>query len=254
MKKVTLVSLYGEKHGDLKVLIQECQEMIMESKLGKVFNPYEIEQVHGTIIGMEKHEDHNELFNKNIYDKSGVKLEMHYEVLLDVIEQYLPLTIRFGGFGKNDEPFLSNGKRPYIRSFQVQWDSSRFTLIGWPHEDGKYCDRKLWGLREALERKCNIKHKYSDDNDLFMVLGQIECVDQERDQLADCETRSLEKKVREYLSGNKRDIEITDERLFIVQYEKETLSLDCTTRPYCIHSYKCSRKGEFNEFVRKLYE
>ncbi|MFQ6054650.1 MAG: hypothetical protein ACE5J3_01545 [Methanosarcinales archaeon] len=118
MKQVTMVSLYGQKRGDLERLIKKCWEMINVSKFRRLFEPYHMNQIHGTIVGF--------------------------------------------------------GKTPYELSFQVQLATSKLTLIGWPHKNLNFTDKRmLWDLRHEIETKCNIKHKYENDNDLFMVLGEI---------------------------------------------------------------------------------
>ena len=54
MKQVTLVSLYGHKPEALVQLISDCTAIIQASPLTRVFRPYQVEQIHGTINGLLK--------------------------------------------------------------------------------------------------------------------------------------------------------------------------------------------------------
>jgi len=251
MKQISMVSLYGQKRGDLERLIKKCWEMISVSIFRRVFEPYHINQIHGTIIGMEKLIGFDDPFNANIWQVSGNKVTMMYAELLNIIARHLPMTIRFGGFDKDYKEFTSFGKTPYERSFQVQWPTFKFTLIGWPHKDLNFTSKQiLWDPRHEIETRCNIKHKYENDNDLFMVLGGIEglqlLTDSELDELKS-KSASLEETVREYLRKNPVDVEITAEQVFLAQYSRETLSLD-STNVYCIQN-----PGIHADFIQSLY-
>ena len=52
LMQATLVSFYGNKLKELEKFILACQKRIIEI-IGTSFLPYELEQVHGTIIGLE---------------------------------------------------------------------------------------------------------------------------------------------------------------------------------------------------------
>lgn len=53
MELLTLVSLYGDKVPEFAQLITECQSVVAEV-LKEDFEPYEIAQVHATLIGLEE--------------------------------------------------------------------------------------------------------------------------------------------------------------------------------------------------------
>jgi hypothetical protein len=53
MRQVTLVAFYGEKLDELSTLITQCHERLI-SILVDVFSPYDIPQVHATIVGLER--------------------------------------------------------------------------------------------------------------------------------------------------------------------------------------------------------
>jgi len=253
MKQVTMVSLYGQKDKKLKRLIEDCWEKINASKFRRIFKPYDMEQIHGTIIGMGKLIGFSELYNANIWHDLEDRRIMDFNDLVDIVKGYLPMTVRFGGFNENYDKFTSLGKIPYERSFQVQWKTSRFTLIGWPHKNGNFTDKKiLLELRNEIEKKCNIRHKYAryNDNDLYMVLGEIKWLHLlTNSKLQELKMKSalLEESIREYLRKNYTDVKITDEQVFLAQLEKETLPLD-STNVYYIQDPRIN-----NSFIQNLY-
>ena len=63
MRQVTLVALYGQKSEELRDLIIEIQDII-GSHPGVNFQSYDFEQVHGTIVGLERVID-SAMFNMN---------------------------------------------------------------------------------------------------------------------------------------------------------------------------------------------
>lgn len=245
MKQATLVSLYGQKTKPLVQLIKTCTEIIQQSALDRVFRPYNINQIHGTLIGMEKLVDQSKHFNANIWKDSGNKVEMDFTNLLPTLLKHLPMTFRFGGFKPAFNRFNSLGCLPFERSFQIQWATNRVTLIGWPHVNGDYTStRCLNFLRHEIAETCHINHKYKNDNDLFLVLGEISSLD----KFSESEIENLhnagnfiEKEIRDYLAVNELDVIIDEETVFIVQYEDESLSLN-STEPYCLSNKKLNAK------------
>ncbi len=252
MKQVTLISLYGSKPPELEKLLKSLIERILSSKLRKIFKPYHISQIHGTIIGMEKLSESPQFFNANKWYDLGNKVEMLYSQLSKVISEYLPMTIRLGGFGKSYKHFTSFGDSPYKRSFQLQLAAGKVVLIGWPHHNENFSGRILWNLRKEIEIKCNIRHKYAkfEDNDFFIVLGDLERWDtffgQELAELQ-AESTALEENIRSYLSVNPVDIVLALENIYIAQYERETLPTDSTK------TYSAKRLYLTDSFIRKLY-
>jgi len=252
MKQLTLVSLYGQKEKSLAMLIQECTEIIQQSVLRQVFRPYSPNQIHGTIIGMEKLIGYSKHFNANLEAISGNKIEMDFAKLLPTLSQHLPMTIRFGGFSSEFSDFNSLGGLPYQRSFQVQWPSNRITIIGWPHAKGDFTTtRQLNGLRDSISATCNISHKYRDDNDLFMVLGEITSL--ERFSESEIEklhpaASSVEREVRDYLASQELDVVIDLDSVSVAQYEDAKLSLDSTT-PFQVSNQELDADFISNLFI-----
>jgi hypothetical protein len=252
MKQLSLISLYGQKPPSLASLITRCSEFIQESGFGHIFRPYHLHQIHGTLFGMETLTGSPEWFNANIWSHTGRKEAMNFETLRETVMPYLPMTVRFGGFGKTWNGFTSFGKIPYERSFQVQWTANKVTLIGWPHRKGEFSPSPpLDNLRRDAAAKCNMRHKYDDDNDLFLVLGEITGLeilpDSQRREIKSAASR-LEEKVRKFLEKNLIDVEIGYDQVFLARYGKESLPLD-STDVYCIS------KPEIDAgFMKSLYE
>lgn len=251
MKQVTLVCLYGHKTKSLEQLIRDCMDLIQQSPLRRVFRPYLLSQIHGTIIGMEKMIGYSDNFNANIWSSNGNKTVMNFNEFLPTLHQHFPMTVQIGGFGQEFNKFDSFGHSPYERSFQVQWVSNRFTIIGWPHSKGDYTTvRKLNKVRDALGENCNIKHKYSGDNDLFIVLGEIVNLESFTDEeLAQFKmaAQMLETEVRNYLSATKLDVTIDLDAVSVAQYELETLALSSTV------AHRITNPGISSEFFASLY-
>jgi len=252
MKQLSLISLYGQKPASLANLITRCSEFIQESRFRHIFRPYHPHQIHGTLFGMETLTGSPEWFNANTWSHTGRKEAMNFEPLREAVMQYLPMTVRFGGFGKAFNGFKSFGKFPYERSFQVQWTTNKVTLIGWPHRNDEFSPNLLLNnLRGDVAAKCNMRHKYDDDNDLFLVIGEIAGLeilpDSERKEIKSAAS-SLEEKVRKFLEKNLIDVEIGSDQVFLARYGKESLPLD-STDVYCIN------KPEIDAgFIKSLYE
>jgi hypothetical protein len=256
MKQLTLLSLYGHKRKPLAQLIGGCVEIISQSPLRRVFKPYHPLQIHGTLVGMEKLIGYSDDFNANIWVDSGIKTRMDFSLLVDTLKQHLPMTVRFGGFPHFFSEFKSLGLSPYERSFQVQWPTNRFTLIGWPHTRSDFtADRRLEKFREDMKKNCHIQHKFKNDNDLFLVVGEIvgleNLSDIELKEIKDVETPLLETTVRDYLANLAKqkgvDIEIKPDEVCIAQYEKETLDLHSTI-PHRVND------GMSSNFISRLYD
>ena len=252
MKQLTLLSLYGHGGGRWHNLSAAAWRSSHSHHSAEFFKPYHPLQIHGTLVGMEKLIGYSDDFNVNIWVDSGINTHMDFSLLVDTLKQHLPMTVRFGGFPQ----FLSEFKRdlglsPYERSFQVQWPTNRFTLIGWPHRRGDFtADRLLEKFREDMKNNCHIQHKFKNDNDLFLVVGEIVGLKNLSDiELAQIKgaTPSLESDVRNYLVARKVDLKITADEVCIAQYEKETLDLHSTI-PHRVND------GMSANFISGLYD
>lgn len=253
MKQMTLISLYGSKPKKLQEPLKVLCDKIQSSNLKSFFKPYNLDQIHGTIIGMEKLPGSNDFYNANIWREFKNKRKMDFDPLIDVLYTHLPITIRIGGFDSSYKGFMSLDRKPYERSFQIQWSTRKVTLIGWPHEDEEFRSKNLWLLRKDIEEKCNIRHKYAKlkDNDFFMVLGELTGFNSLSEQeLRKLRTQSavLEENIRQYLSYTPIDIQITSKDVFIALYENEALPLESTK------IYGVEKHGANNSFIKTLYK
>lgn len=228
MKQQTLVAFYGEKKEDLSSLVQSIWTEIQQSPLKDFFIPYDIEQVHATITGLEKIPDFSLPLNLNIWEKTGRKKEMDFSGLPATVKASLPLTIQFGGFPEAFSEMKSFGQSLYQRSFQVNWTSGRVVLIGWPVDQHGRPSDALLRLRQQLYQKHQILHKYEGDNDCYLVLGRLQGLDQlSPGSISNLKTtqQELEVKIRKYLYGYPYRIQFGLDQLTVVQYTDTTLPL-----------------------------
>ena len=176
---VTLVALYGDKPSPLSQLIANIQNYL--TKLPK-FTPYQIEQVHGTVIGCEGLKKREGIISQWFYLNRHEIRYLDCGSWLEYLQNsnFFPLNICFGGYKLDrDYNFLSRAQHPYNRSFQLQKiDNTTYipVLIGWPKRDG-LITLELDNLRRDAQ-KFNFLHKYHDtadriDNDFYLRLGSI---------------------------------------------------------------------------------
>jgi len=124
-------------------------------------------------------------------------------------------------------------------------------LMGWPmEEESNVSSSKLVKLREKLNRQNKVRHKYNNDNDFYLVIGQFENLEGLKDsELLELreEAERLEKIVRNYLASNPMKIGIITNDLFFVQYQKETLDIS-TSKSW---SFKAAENNP--DLIGKLY-
>ena len=175
--QVTVVAYYGEKPTAIEEFVRSLQEELTH-RLGFAFVPYEAEQVHATIIGLEAFRKGSEVLNLNFHELRGDRRAMNLSEILHFIEatDRLPFDLQIGGFSPAMiYPFTSRAEHPYFRSFGLQ--GSIAVAMGWP-VSGQTYPRHLDALRKCFN-DYNVLHKYhrtndSLDNDFFFVLGRIE--------------------------------------------------------------------------------
>ncbi len=251
-KQATLVSFYKQKSNDLKRSILECLKNIEESKLSKIVKPYNIEQIHGTIIGVEKLPGFKNPINSNIWYDLERKAQMEFSHLKEIVSDHFPMTIRFGGFDKSFRSFKSFGKIPYQRTFQIQWETGKIILVGWPHDNNDFSNKALYELRKEIEDKCKIRHKYAkyNDNDLFIVLGDLtdlETFSSKELKKLKKESADLEEVVRQYFSNNSFDVEIKLKDICIAKYTCQALPVESTT------TYSLIKENFDSSLIKNLY-
>lgn len=254
MKQVTLVAQYGQKLAALESYIKACWTRIADSPLRPFFVPYHINQVHGTIIGMEKLIGFPQKYNANSWRASAQKLEMKFGRLLEIVRQHPGFTVRFGGFQPDDTSINSFGERPFIRAFEFQWAQNKVAIMGWHHRAGDFtAHTELWALRDKLDKDCHVRHRYENDSDFFVVIGDLVHLDTlstaELSHLKDT-SKGIAEALRQELARDEKklDLTVSPENLFIAQYEEETLSFH-TTRAFCI-----LRNDVTESFIASLYD
>lgn len=221
---LTLAAFYGEKPRILTDLIQWCQTTIA-SQIPGSFRPYEIGQVHATVVGLEGKRSGDTILNENSgkpEDGKGMDLA---RMLADLqTSELLPFRVRIGGFRlSEDYRFKSAGLHPYIRSFGIQ--SSEIALaIGWPEKDQQF-PNTLDSIRRQFNKR-GILHKYHKeeddvDNDFFFVLGKV-------DPLAESTVTygALSELIRVQMTGIEPvRIDVRTEDLSLVAYVNDELPL-----------------------------
>lgn len=189
---LTLVAYYGQKPLALARLIQKLQQQLTD-QLGKNFIPYELEQVHATIIGCEGIRDDRGIINHWFATLRGETKYIDFVGLINYLQQtpHLPLEIVFSGYQpERDYGFLSRQQHPCDRSLTIQTIKSQAStkdnaipvMLGWSMKNNL-----ITSAIDRLRRDCqqvNLLHKYhardSDvDNDLYLRLGTIEGVTKE---------------------------------------------------------------------------
>ena len=186
-KQATLVALYGTKDARFAQFILDCQAAVA-SALGDAFEPYTLEQVHATIVGLERRQGTRNQ-NRNFWQHQARSLEMDLDGYIDFLQNttLLPFDVQFGAYEERDYPFTSDPfqrgleTRPYDRSFVVWHD--KVVVMGWPVvEDAHGQERHRYPL--TLERIRRIAQQYgllhgyhrteeAVDNDLYMRIGLI---------------------------------------------------------------------------------
>lgn len=237
VRQAGLVMFYGIKPAHFSMLIAECQERV-RCILGSKFQPYRMDQVHATLVSLEEVQCSSEV-NLNFERYRGQRRYMDILGLLDFIraESSFPFQVQIGGFRDQDYLFVSQGQRPYKRSFSVIGD--KVVVIGWPvrrealeldeastlhltREEDVY-PNALEEIRRSLQR-FNVLHTYHRvdtdiDNDFYLRIGLVSYL-----PLDDPRREQVEQDMRQFLSARKPVIlDVTLSDVFIVSFEDNTL-------------------------------
>jgi hypothetical protein len=258
-RQATLVALYGAKHDALEMLIERCWEKIAEI-LGSSFCPYDLNQVHATIVGLERASGPAPC-NRNFYNYRQKALSMDLRGFRDSLlsDGTLPFHVQVGGFADRDYPFTSRGLRPHRRSFSIQGDKA--VLIGWPtvgkpwppaeknqdiRETRLYSDA-LEEIRLSAQRY-NILHAYHRhpgdiDNDFYLRLGVIN-----PNKLGELTRERLENEVRQLLAmADPVLLDVGTSDLYVVSYQEDSLPLGSTK------AWSISDSSSTHDFWETLY-
>ncbi|MFM2312186.1 MAG: hypothetical protein RLZZ04_1462 [Cyanobacteriota bacterium] len=232
-KNVSLVAFYGDKPDAFASLIQKLQTYLANHQLLQAkFIPYQLAQVHGTIIGCEGWKTNAGVINQWFQEKRQETRYINFAGLINYLNHQgdLPITIRFAGYDRNTNyNFLSRGQHLYHRSFQLQSADNNTVpvLIGWSWQNYAVT-LAIDHLRRDLQQ-FNLLHKYHAtpddiDNDFYLRLGTINA------DLTSFELDAIATEMRNLLEAQAAlSIEIQLENLAFVQYQDLALT-PATTR------------------------
>lgn len=194
MYQLTLIALYGKKPMPLQRFIADWQARLSVS-LGASFRPYDEQQVHATVIGLEAVAGTTNV-NANFMRLRGRTVQMDLNGFLESLHRSasFPMHIRVGGYADRDYPFTSRALRPYQRSFSIQGD--KIVVMGWPVA-GSALDSfppTLDVIRRSGQ-EFGILHSYHAseadvDNDFFFRLGTFDPAAVSIEQLRQIEVES----------------------------------------------------------------
>ena len=218
---VSLVAFYGDKPIELIDLIRKLQEQLGNDKLpGKKFVPYQMVQVHATIIGCEGLKNSPGVVSQWFKERRGEEKYINFADLTNYLQQQLnlPLTIRFGGYDRDKNyNFLSRDRPLYERSFQLQPadDLTIPVLIGWSWQNNNVT-LAINKLRRSFQQ-FNLLHKYhatneAIDNDFYLRLGTINA------RLSAEEINSIAGEIRDLLAASAVSIPLRSKDLAFVRY------------------------------------
>lgn len=219
--QLTLVSHYGSKPPAFATLLGELQAHLRDS-LGRAFIPYDLAQIHGTIIGLEGQRLAGEVHNENFRRLRQRVQPIDFARLTSAARSMDAFQVRVGGFSERSRcDFVSNGRPPHERSFSIQGEIA--VAMGWPWQDGRYSER-LVDFRKALEQ-CGVLHKWhrneaDRDNDFFFVLGRIDAA------IATAAKAEGESRLRRMLATRyPLELNVSSDTLAFVAYDDPRLPL-----------------------------
>ena len=228
-QNVSLVAFYGDKPPQLITLIQKLQTYLTNCESIKDrFITYQLEQVHGTVIGCEGLKTETGIISKWFYERRKTKY-IDIPGLTDYLQhQIVPITIRFGGYDRaSNYNFLSRDRHLYFRSFQLQPAQTQTipVLIGWSWDNN--VTLAINNLRRNLQQ-FGLLHKYHQtpeaiDNDFYLRLGTIDR------QLTSEEIEAIATDIRNLLEAQPLFIPITIDDLAFARYQ-DLLLTPATTK------------------------
>ena len=227
---VSLVAFYGDKPIELINLIKRLQRKLDDDKLLEdKFIPYQIEQVHATIIGCEGLRNSQGIISQWLFERRGEEKYINFADLTNYLQQLdLSLTIRFGGYDRDrDYNFLSRDRSLYDRSFQLlpADDLTIPVLIGWSWQNNSVT-LAIDKLRRSFQQ-FNLLHKYhatteAIDNDFYLRLGTINA------QLSVEEIKAIALEICELLAVSAVSIPLVSKDLAFVRYQDLQLTPSTT--------------------------
>ena len=225
---VSLIAFYGDKSSQLTAFINKIQAYLVNHELIRdQFIPYQLEQVHGTIIGCEGFKTESGAINQWFYEHRQETRYINFPGLINHLQHQVnfPLSLRFAGYDRNTNyNFLSRSQHLYFRSFQLQPADNQTipVLIGWPWQNYSVSSA-MDNLRHDLQQ-FNLLHKYhvtldAIDNDFYLRLGTIDR------QLTLEENEEIATDIRNFLEAQAAlSISIHLNDLAFVQYQDLSLA------------------------------
>jgi hypothetical protein len=226
---VTLVAYYGEKPPQFADILCCIQDELRRC-LGTAFNPYNIAQVHATIISLDGFRVGREIINRRYWELRGEHRPMNIAQIIKFLRDthLIPFDVQIGGFYLEDSyTFRSHGQHPYFRSFSIQDETA--VAIGWPF-NAKGFPMTLENLRRDLSGY-NVLHKWYDledqaDNDFHFVVGNVD-----RRLISDFIIQSVQEEIRKSLSSIEPvRINVDRDALYLVAYLDSRLPISTSLR------------------------
>lgn len=228
MRNVSLVAFYGDKPVGLASLIQQLQAYLFNHPLlQNKFIPYQLKQVHSTLIGCEGWQTSQGVINQWFQEKRQETKYIDFWGLTNYLQNQVnfPLTIRFAGYERQQNyNFLSRHQHPRDRSFQLQSVAQDIipVLIGWSWQDDAVT-LAIDNFRREFQH-FNLLHKYHGnpddlDNDFYLRLGTIKA------KLTLSESQTISTEILNLLEVQPSlYISINLENLAFVQYQDLSLT------------------------------
>jgi hypothetical protein len=247
---ISLVAYYGKKPLALQQLILELQQLLQETFAAN-FIPYQLEQIHATILGCEGIKTEKGIVNWWFYFLRNETKYINYPGLFDYFfqENILPVNIYFGGYQPQiNYQFLSRNQHPSDRSFQLQVAGKNTfipVVMGWSM-DNNIIATQIEQIRRDLQQ-FNCLHKYHQspqdlDNDFYLRLGTIT-----GNFTSDLMVKS-QQKINGYLqNATQSNISLSQADLAFVKYQDLTLPITTT------EIYALSYLNENRELIQQLY-
>ena len=229
ISNVSLVAFYGEKPAPLIQLLENIQNYLTQLPY---FTPYQIEQIHSTVLGCEGFKTTEGIISQWFYSRRQEIRYLDCDNWLKYLEDgsFCPLNICFAGYKRDrDYNFLSRNQHPYYRSFQLQKINETSyipILIGWTKKN-ELITRDLDNLRRDAQQ-FNFLHKYhsqahSIDNDCYLRLGTI------YNSLPTETIATLENQIQQLLSQSLAiNLTLSSKDLGFTQYLEPSLPLATT--------------------------
>lgn len=221
---VTMVAFHGStKPPSIEKLLQDVFKEIEKLPLSKLFQPFDLYQIHATIIGMEALVVGSQFYNlwfwkNNRRTKRRIDIHRLLKIVGRIAKRTPLFTIRFGGFRKayctclgqsleswhcttSNAEFHRYGHSPYEGSFYID-QSDAVMITGWPVQSPKAptaFPHVLYDFRFAAESAGFLDKYHFDqkphwkDDDCYIKLGKLE------KGFSQKEINVFEDRIRQYL-------------------------------------------------------